>query len=144
MKIFRLIISASCMLLPISELYAEEIVVIVNANNKQSIAIQDLKNIYTDRVVKWDDGNDIKVLNLPVETAEREAFSQEVLGVSASIAAAKESNRKITNRIKNPSLTRRASLISSIVARSKNAIAYLPKRMLGNTNHIRIVHHIKD
>jgi len=144
MKVLRLISLASCLLIPISALHAEEIVVIVNASNTQSIALQDVKNIYADRIVKWNDGKYIKVLNLPVDSPERDTFSQAVLGVSAKVAAAKESNRKITNRIKNPSITRRASLISSIVARSKNAIAYLPKRMIRHSDRIRVIHKIKE
>lgn len=144
MKAFQKISVLACMMMLMSNAWAEEIVVIVNAKNTQNIEIRDIKNIYADRVVKWNNGGSIKVLNLPVETKERDIFSQAVLGVPASVAAAKEANLKITNRIKNPSLTKRASLISSIVARSSNAIAYIPRSELRHDDRIRVIHNIKE
>jgi len=127
-----------------SNVYAEEIVVIVNVQNNQHLNIQDIKNIYSDRIVKWENGNSINVINLPVESPVRDTFSKTILGVSASVAAAKEANRKITNRIKNPSVTKRASLVTAIVARSKNAIAYIPKSSLRKSDKIRVIHKIGE
>ena len=124
-------------------LAGEGVVVIVNRDNQQSLSQQDIKNIYGDIVAHWDNGKRITVLNLPVDNSAREKFSEEIFGESASRLAAAESNRKITNTIKNPSKTRRARLIVKLVARDPNAIGYIPFEMLDDSSNVKVIFKIE-
>jgi ABC-type phosphate transport system substrate-binding protein len=118
---------------------AGPVVVIVNSANQQALTEQDIKNIYSDIVTHWKNGKRIKLYNLPAEDDARDSFSRAIFGVSTRVIMQEENNRKITNSIKNPSKTKRASLISTIVARDRNAIAYVYKDELKNNKDIRIV-----
>lgn len=117
----------------------ESVVVIVNAENSQQLSAQQIKNIYGDIVTQWDNGNKITVYNLYPDDESREAFSQKIFGESAHKQVLAESNRKITNTIKNPSKTKSARLVMKMVARNPNAIGYVPKSMIENAANIRIV-----
>ncbi|KPJ94266.1 MAG: hypothetical protein AMJ53_05650 [Gammaproteobacteria bacterium SG8_11] len=118
---------------------ADTLVIIVNSANQQVLTEQDIKNIYSDIVTNWKSGERINLYNLPAEDKARDKFSRAIFGESAREILQQEHNRKITNSIKNPSRTKRASLLSTIVARDVNAIAYLPKDMLKSDKDIRIV-----
>ncbi|KPJ91336.1 MAG: hypothetical protein AMJ55_12010 [Gammaproteobacteria bacterium SG8_15] len=117
----------------------EPVVVIVNEANQQSLTQQDIKNIYSDIVFQWQNGERITVYNLPVDAEERETFSRKLFGESAQRMAAEESNRKITNTIKNPSKTKRARLVAQLVAKNPHAIGYIPLSMLDKSADIRVV-----
>lgn len=118
---------------------ADTVVVIVNSENTQSLTAEDIKNIYSDVVTTWDDGKRVRLYNLPAEDTARETFSRAIFGLSAREIVQQESNRKITNSVKNPSNTKRARLISTIVAKNKHAIGYLPKNLLKANKNIRIL-----
>lgn len=122
---------------------AEPIVVIVNSANEQALTEQDIKNIYSDIVTHWENGKRIHLYNLPAKDDARDTFSRTVFGQSTREIMQEESNRKITNTIKNPSITKRASLITAIVARDKDAIGYLPKNQLRSDSNVRIVLELK-
>ena len=117
----------------------EAVVVIVNKANQQSLSQQDIKNIYGDIVFQWENGSRIAVYNLPVNSEERETFSKKLFGESAQRMAAEESNRKITNTIKNPSKTKRARLVAQLVAKNSDAIGYIPLSMLDQSADVRVV-----
>ena len=117
----------------------ESVVVIVNKANQQSLTQQDIKNIYSDIVFQWQNGERITVYNLPVDAEERETFSRKLFGESAQRMAAEESNRKITNTIKNPSKTKRARLVAQLVAKNPQAIGYIPLSMLDKSADVRVV-----
>lgn len=140
-KLHVLLLIASLSLLSAHAVMAEEsVVVIVNKDNQQTLTEQDIKNIYSDIVIEWDNGEDINVLNLPVDTEAREAFSQQVMGQSAERMAAAEYNRKITNTIRNPSDTKSERLVAVTVARNPSAIGYIPKDMLDKvSDKVRVV-----
>ena len=118
---------------------ADTIVIIVNSANQQDLTEQDVKNIYSDIVTNWKSGKRISLYNLPAKDEAREKFSRVIFGESAREILQQEHNRKITNSEKNPSRTKRASLLSAIVAKDVNAIAYLPKDMLKSDKDIRVV-----
>ena len=117
----------------------EPVVVIVNKANQQSLTQQDIKNIYSDIVFQWQNGERITVYNLPVDAEERETFSRKLFGESAQRMAAEESNRKITNTIKNPSKTKRARLVAQLVAKNPQAIGYIPLSMLDKSADVRVI-----
>jgi ABC-type phosphate transport system substrate-binding protein len=117
----------------------EGVAIIVNASNTQQLSEQEVKNIYADIVTQWDNGNKITVFNLYVDDEARETFSQKVFGESAHKQALAESNRKITNTIKNPSKTKSARLVAKLVAKDPNAIGYIPLSMARQATNVRIV-----
>lgn len=118
---------------------AETLVVIVNSKNSQAIDTTDIKNIYTDLSVEWQNNQRIKVYNLPVDNAARETFARHIIGISAQEHAAEEANRKITNTIRNPTYTKTARLVHNKVSKEENAIGYIPKSILKNSSNVRII-----
>lgn len=140
-KILNLFLLWSALtLISMQSTYAgESVVVIVNAANTQQLSEQQIKNIYADIVTQWDSGMRITVYNLYADDESRETFSQKIFGESAQKQVLAESNRKITNTIKNPSKTKSARLVAKMVARNPNAIGYIPKSMLKDTTSVRIV-----
>lgn len=117
----------------------EGVVIIVNSENSQSLTEQQVKNIYSDIVTHWDNGNRIEVLNLAVEEPARESFSKKIFGESARQLAAAEANRKITNTIKNPTKTKSIRLVAKLVSRNPDAIGYIPASMLKDLPNVRVV-----
>lgn len=117
----------------------EEIAVIVNSSNSQEIDKNDVKNIFSEKVTKWSNGQDIAVYNLPENSEPREQFSRDVLGMSARRAASEEANRIITNSAKNPGSTKRQRLLVSLVSKRPNSIGYARKSMVEGRPGVRIV-----
>lgn len=115
------------------------VVVIVNKANSNRITRSDISNIYQDRVTRWPSGDRIVVLDLPLDSGERDRFSSEMLNMSALDAATERSNRAITNRVRNEIRTRNAKAILSYVERNENAIGYVPAEMLNENEAIRVV-----
>lgn len=120
-------------------LAGESVAVIVNAANNQQLSEQQIKNIYADIVTQWENGNKITVYNLYADDEAREAFSQKIFGESAQKQVLAESNRKITNTIKNPSKTKSARLVAKLVSKNPNAIGYIPVSMVKDASSVRIV-----
>ncbi len=118
---------------------SEPVVVIVNSANTQSLSTSDVKNIYRDRTITWDNGNKIMVYNLPSKEAAAEVFATKVLGVSSRSAAASEANRIVTNTSRNAQLTKREVLVASIVSRKPDAIGYVHKKTVSGKEGIRIL-----
>ena len=118
---------------------ADPVVVIVNSANAQNISMTDIKNIYSDKTVTWASGEKIAVYNLPAEVAAAELFADKVLGMSARDAATAESNRVVSNAARNPQLVKRDALVASIIAKSPNAIGYVPKELVVGKTGIRVL-----
>ena len=118
---------------------SESVVVIVNKDNQQKLSQQDIKNIYGDIVFQWKNKQRITVYNLPVDSQAREAFSQKIFGETAQRMAAEESNRKITNTINNPTITKRDRLVAKLVAKNPNAIGYIPASLLDQEADVRVI-----
>jgi ABC-type phosphate transport system substrate-binding protein len=119
--------------------FADPVAVVVNSANTQNLSQEEVKNIYTDKTIVWKNGGRIAVYNLPTEEAAAEVFASKVLGMSASIAAAAESNRVVSNVARNPQQIKRAELVSSIVAKTPNAIGYVPKAQAEGKSGIRVL-----
>ncbi|MFQ5558987.1 MAG: hypothetical protein ACE5FU_00180 [Nitrospinota bacterium] len=141
-KSFIILFSAAFLLFS-GKAFAENIVVIVNVANSQSVDMGFLKNIYSDNVTTWKNGKVIKLFDLPVKDSSREIFSQKVLGVSAKESAREWSNRKITNTAKNPPRTKRAKFVATAVAMNKLAIGYVPESLVKGKQGIKIAFTLK-
>jgi ABC-type phosphate transport system substrate-binding protein len=116
----------------------------VNRSNPEALTIEQIKNIYSDRVTAWRSGQKIDVYNLPDNQEAREIFARNVLGMSGQASAAAESQRKTNNTLKNPSKTKRERLVASIVARKRNAIGYVPAYLVEGKKGIRVVKILKE
>jgi ABC-type phosphate transport system substrate-binding protein len=118
---------------------ADPVAVIVNSANTQKLSLDDVKSIYADKTIAWADGGRISVYNLPAEESAAEIFAHKVLGMSASSAAAAESNRVVSNVARNPQQIKRDILVSSIVAKTPRAIGYVPKSQVEGKSGIRVL-----
>jgi ABC-type phosphate transport system substrate-binding protein len=136
----KLFIASLLLILAFPVLAAEQVVIIVNSSNTQKLSKQDIKNIYTDKTIKWENGKPIQVYNLPAESKPREIFSQAILGMSGREAASQDANRKITNTLQNPASTKRERLVVSIVSKRPRAIGYAAISSIKGKAGIRIVH----
>ncbi len=123
---------------------AADVAVIVNRSNPEQLSVEQLKNIYSDRVTAWRSGQRIEVYNLPDNQDAANVFAREVLGMSGRAAAAAELQRRTNNTLKNPSKTKRERLVFSIVSRHKNAIGYVPEYMVKDKKNIRVVRILKE
>ena len=117
----------------------ESVVVIVHKDNQQELTQLDVKNIYGDIVYQWKTGTRITVYNLPVNSQTRETFSKKLFGETAQRMAAEESNRKITNTINNPTITKRARLVAKLVAKYPDAMGYIPVSALDPEANVRVI-----
>lgn len=124
--------------------YAADVAVIVNSSNPEALSIEQIKNIYSDRVTTWRSGKRIVVYNLPNSSESAEVFAQNVLGISAQSAKKAIANRKITNSLNNPPKTKRERLIVALVSRKINAIGYVPVYLVKDEERVRVVAVIKD
>ena len=115
------------------------IAVIVNEDNHEEISVADLRNYYTDKVNSWKSGRNIVVYHLPLGSDARQQFSQKILQLTALEAATQASNRRITNRSVNESLTKTETLVMANVARNPDAIGYVPLATINDQPHIRVI-----
>lgn len=140
MKKYQHIIIFSVLLLMAATLQAgERLAVIVNSENTQIISLEDVHNIYMDKVIAWKNGEKISVYNLPVSSTVRANFSWKTLGMSSRDAAAAESNRSMTNTRRNPQRTKRERLLAFIVSRNPNAIGYMKAASAKARSGVRIL-----
>jgi len=117
----------------------DTLAIIVNSRNTQVIRNSDLRNYYTDKISEWESGQRISIYHLPLESTERAIFAQQILKMSAMEAATMESNRVITNRSVNPSITKVSKLVKAFVARNPRAIGYIPLADVADDPGIRVV-----
>ena len=123
---------------------AADVAVIINRSNPETLSVQQIKDIYSDRLATWRSGQRIEVYNLPDNQDAADVFARRVLGMSGQAAAAAELQRRTNNTLKNPSKTKRERLVLSIVGRKKNAIGYVPEYMIKDKSKIRVVRILKE
>ena len=124
---------------------AADVAVIVNSSNPNSLTIETIKNIYSDRLTTWrSNGQRIEVYNLPENQDARDVFARNVLGMSGPASATAESQRKVNNTLKNPTKIKRERLVVSLIARKRNAIGYVPLYLVEGKESIRIVKVLKE
>lgn len=66
--------------------FAQDFMLVVNASNSASAdsVESEIKNLYLKKKTKWSSGSDAVPLARPTDSAEHQAFSQSVLGMSQS------------------------------------------------------------
>ena len=124
---------------------AADVAVIVNRSNPEMLSLDQIKDIYSDRMTTWRaSGQKIEIYNLPDNQDAREIFARQVLGMSGQASATAESQRKTNNTLKNPSKTKRERLVASFVARKRYAIGYVPIYLVEKEERVRIIKVLKD
>ena len=123
--------------------FAENVVIIVNESNAQTLSADDVKAIYSDNVIQWNNGTAIKVYDLPVKKETREKFSQRIMGTSARAVAKEWANRKITNTAKNPPKTKKERLVVASVKKKENAIGYVSESAIKGKSGIKVIMTLK-
>jgi hypothetical protein len=103
------------------------IAVIVHPKHKLSdISSRALADLFLRKEQHWPDGKRVVVLAWEARTPVRLAFDRAVLGMSADDAAAYWIDRRIRGLGSPPRGLTSAALIRAIVARNRQAIAYVP------------------
>jgi len=118
----------------------QSFIVIVNINNPQKIDREFIKNVSSDIISTWDNGDQIKIY-LPKEKSEaRNAFAHNVLGISANLDVRNWQNKKITNTLNNKMPKQLSDkMIIRMVAKHKEAFGYISAASLNNNPNIKSV-----
>jgi len=116
-------------------------VIIINSQNTQKIDKKSIKNIASDIISTWKNGQRIKLYFPKPKTQVRRNFTLEILGISANQDAMNWENKKITNTLNNksPKLLR-DKMIIRMVAKHPNALGYVSPDSIKNNPNIKIVH----
>lgn len=120
------------------------VVIIVNELNNEAIDKAYIRDIYSDLISQWGNGNTIQIIELSPRSSIREKFSENLMGISARESASAWANRKITNTMRNakPKIKRESAAIS-MVKRNPNAIAYVSAEAIKGQSGIKILAQIK-
>jgi hypothetical protein len=121
------------------DVFAERIYVVVNENNSQTINPEMVKQIYSDKVSFWKNGEEILVFELPVKSNAREKFAQQVLKKSAISSQRDWSNRFVNNTLKNEVKVKPQRLVARFVGLKSSAIGYIPESEAVNLAGLKIV-----
>lgn len=138
MSIFRISLFL-ILLTSSSSVWAERVYVVINENNMQEVNPETIKQIYSDRVSFWDNGEEILVFELPVKSNAREKFAQNVLNKSAISCQRDWSNRFINNTIKNAVKVKPQRLVARFVGMKLSAIGYVSESEMDNLSGLKIV-----
>lgn len=108
-------------------LAGDPLAVIVNIKNPiTSITENQLRRIYEDRMLKWENGTPITVYDLSVNDPLRESFSRKIFGSPSEKIAEMWAHLKITNQAKNPPITMKSEyVIMKMVSAEEGAIGYV-------------------
>ena len=101
------------------------IAVVVHADRRASLSVDDLAQIYLRRKRFWDDGTPIVPLNLPGGTPLRVEFSRSVLRESEE-RLADYWNRQYFYGVLPPATLASTAAVLRYVASDPNAIGYVP------------------
>jgi ABC-type phosphate transport system substrate-binding protein len=143
-KVFKLLTGISLSLVITQTVAGDKVVIIVNEANQQSLSQADIKNIYSDQIIAWENGNKIAAFELPTRATARETFSSQVLGKSAKQAASFWANKKVTNTGKNFPKTKRESSVISAVKRSPDAIGYVSEKAAASKGGVKVLFTLGD
>ena len=115
--------------------------VIVNASNNQKIDKKLIKNIASDIIATWENGESIKLYLPRVKSATRRSFTLDVLGMSAKQDAMNWENKKITNTLngKMPKYLR-DKVILKMVAKYPNALGVVSPELIKDNPNVKVVY----
>jgi hypothetical protein len=111
---------------PASGAPEDELVVIVNVANTESISASQLESVFLRKENHWSNGDQVVPFNLPPESKVRLTFDRAVLGMSADETARYWLDQRIRSGITAPRELGDVSLIVRLVARLAGGIGYVP------------------
>ncbi|MEP1445143.1 MAG: hypothetical protein ABJK37_03385 [Paraglaciecola sp.] len=117
----------------------ERIYVVVNEKNLQEINAEVIKQIYSDKVSFWKNGQEILVFELPVKSNAREKFAQTILNKSAISTQRDWSNRFVNNTLKNEVKMKPQRLVARFVSLKESAIGYVSESEINDLSGLKIV-----
>jgi hypothetical protein len=116
----------------------EALAVIVHPTSKLAdVARRDLAALFLRRRASWPDGRAVLLLNWPPLSEQRLRFDSAILGMTADEVAAYWIDRRIRGHGSPPRSVGSGPLIASIVARNREALAYVPLSSV--TRHVRVL-----
>ena len=110
---------------------------VVNEKNLQEVDPETVKQIYSDKVSFWKNGEEILVFELPVKSNAREKFAQNVLNKSAISSQRDWSNRFVNNTIKNDVKVKPQRLVARFVVLKKSSVEYVPESEIANLSGLK-------
>lgn len=115
----------------------DQVVVIVNKNNKEEPSRSDLAAMFTTRKQSWGGGVRVVPFNFPARHEVRVQFDKEVLKMDPDDVARYWIDRRIRGGNAPPKQIPSAQLIVKLVQKFDGAVAYVPKSFA--TDDVRIV-----
>ena len=119
--------------------FAQQMVVVINANNAEEISPEMIKQIYSDKRNFWKSGNKILLFELPVKDQKREIFSKALLNKSAIASQSEWSNRFINNTLKNKVKIKPEKLVAKFVSNYEYAIGYISAVEAEKQKNLKII-----
>jgi len=105
----------------------EYIAVIVHPKNPVgSLSLAELRHLFLKQSRRWPDGKAVLVINHKARSATRVAFDRAVLKMSPDQAATYWIKQRVRGRGHPPRSFRSSSIIVRIVAKQREAVAYVP------------------
>jgi ABC-type phosphate transport system substrate-binding protein len=119
---------------------AEEIAIVVHPSNPiEKLTLDEVKRIFSDITLTWENGARIKPFDLMISDMARQKFSQDVLQRRPEDVAYEWANKKITNTAINaPETVKSQILMLMKVSGDKNAIGYMPMSEV-NPGKVKVV-----
>ena len=112
---------------------ADDIVIIVNRDNKNVVDIAFVQRAYLGTIKGWPDGTSVTVLDQPEGSEAREVFCASVLKRSVANIKAIWSQNIFTGRGLPPKITTPDQAIKQVVASNVGAIGYIHASQLDAT-----------
>lgn len=106
-------------------LAAEELSVIVNRDNNNTVDVALVKKIYLGSTTRWPLGGTVVVLDLPEDSPATASFAAKVIGKSVLALRDLWAQNVFTGRALPPKVLASDEEVVKMVARSKNAIGYV-------------------
>jgi ABC-type phosphate transport system substrate-binding protein len=109
----------------VTSAWSEQVVVVVNKDNPNSIDLGYVARIYSGALKAWPDGSPVFALDQPEESESRAQFSNQVLNRSVANMRAVWSQNIFTGKGLPPKIVSPDVEMRRLVATNRNAIGYL-------------------
>lgn len=112
---------------PVTAAGGEALAVIVNRHNPTaSLSLAELRHLFLKVRRRWDDGRPVLVINHKAGMRVRVAFDRAVLGMSRDAVATYWIKQRVRGLGHPPRSFRSSAIIVRLVAKQREAVAYVP------------------
>jgi ABC-type phosphate transport system substrate-binding protein len=109
----------------LSEVWADEVVVVVNKDNPNPVDIAYIVKIYSGALRAWPDGSPVTALDQPEDAEIRSQFSQKVLNRSVANMRAVWSQNVFTGKGLPPRVVAPDAEVKRLISSNRNAVGYI-------------------